>query len=45
VTKHIAKKTGGLDMLGPGSDTVSRDGLVEIGVALLEEVCLCGHGL
>ena len=31
----------GLNMLGPGSSTISC-GLIEIGVALLEEVCHCG---
>jgi hypothetical protein len=31
---------GDLNMLGPG-----RCGLVGVGVALLEEVCLCGGGL
>jgi hypothetical protein len=32
---------GGLNMSG----TVWRCGLVGVGVALLEEVCHCGHGL
>ena len=30
---------GGLNMLGPGSSTIRRYGLVGVGVALLEEVC------
>jgi hypothetical protein len=33
---------GGLNMLGPGSGTVRRCGLIGVGVALLEEVCHCG---
>jgi hypothetical protein len=32
-------------MLGPGSGSIRRYGPVEIGVALMEEVCHCGHGL
>jgi hypothetical protein len=32
-------------MLGPGSDTIRTCGLVGVGVALLEEVCHCGHQL
>ena len=32
-------------MLGPGSGTIRRCGLVGVGVALLEEVCHCGGGL
>jgi hypothetical protein len=32
-------------MLGPGSGTIRRCGLVEEGMALLEEVCHCGGGL
>jgi hypothetical protein len=35
---------GGLNMLGPGSGTIRRCGLVEVGVALLEDVCHCGGG-
>jgi hypothetical protein len=35
---------GGLNMLGPGSSTIWRYGLVGISVALLEEVCHCGCG-
>jgi hypothetical protein len=35
---------GGLNMLGPGSSTVRKCGLVGVGVALLEEVCHCGYG-
>ena len=35
----------GLNMLGPGSGTTRRSGLVEVGVALLEEVSHCGRGL
>jgi hypothetical protein len=31
-------------MLGPGNGTIKRCGLVEVGVALLEEVCHCGCG-
>ena len=36
---------GGLNMLGPGSGTIRRRGLVGVGVALLEEVCHFGGGL
>jgi hypothetical protein len=36
---------GGLNMLGPGSGTVRRFGLVRAGVALLEEMCHCRDGL
>ena len=36
---------GGLNMLGPGSGTIKRCGLVGVGVTLLEEVCHCGCGL
>ena len=36
---------GGLNTLGPGSGTIRRYGLVGVGVALLEEVSHCGHGL
>ena len=32
-------------MLGPGSGTIRRYGLVGVGVALLEEVCHCRSGL
>ena len=35
----------GLNMLGPGSGTVRRCGLVGVDVALLEEVCHCGNWL
>ena len=35
---------GGLCMLGPGSGTVRRSGLVGVGVAFLKEVCHCGGG-
>ena len=35
----------GLYLLGPGSGTIFRCGLVGVGVALLEEECHCGHGL
>ena len=35
---------GGLNMLGPGSDTIRKCGLVGVGVALLEEVCHCQGG-
>jgi hypothetical protein len=35
---------GGLNMFGPGSDTIRRYGLVVVGVALLEEVCHCRSG-
>jgi hypothetical protein len=31
-------------MLGPGSGTIRRCGLVGVGVALLKEVCHCGSG-
>ena len=34
----------GLNMLGPGSGTI-RCGLVGVSVALLEEMCHCGHRL
>jgi hypothetical protein len=33
---------GGLNVLGPGSGTIWRCGLVGVVVALLEEVCHCG---
>jgi len=36
---------GGLNMLGPGSGTIRRSGLVGVGVALLEELCHFGGGL
>jgi hypothetical protein len=36
---------GGLNILGPGSGTTWRCCLFGVGVALLEEVCHCGHGL
>jgi hypothetical protein len=36
---------GGLNMLGPGNDIIRRCGLVRVGVALLEEMCHCVHGL
>jgi hypothetical protein len=42
---HIFCGSGGLNMLGAGSGTIRRCGLVAIGVALLEEVCHCGSGL
>jgi hypothetical protein len=32
----------GLNMLGPENDPIKRCGLVEITVALLEDVCHCG---
>jgi hypothetical protein len=35
---------GGLNVLGLGSSTIRRCGLVRGGVALLEEVCHCGDG-
>ena len=35
----------GLNILGPGSGTIRRCGLVRVSVALLEEVCHCGGGL
>jgi hypothetical protein len=31
-------------MLGPGSSTIRRYGLVGVSVALLEKVCHCGGG-
>ena len=34
-----------LNMLGPGHGTIRRCGLVEVGVAFLEEVCHCGSRL
>ena len=37
-------RCGGLNMLGPGSGTIRRCGLVGVGVALLKEVCHCGSG-
>ena len=36
---------GGLNILGPESGTIWRYGLVGVGVALLEWVCHCGHGI
>ena len=38
-------RCGGLNVLGPGSGTIRRCGLVGVGVALLEEVDRCGSGL
>jgi hypothetical protein len=35
---------GGLYMLGPGSGTIWRCGLVGVGVALKEEMCYCQGG-
>jgi hypothetical protein len=35
----------GLNVLGLGTGTIRRYGLVGVGVALLEEMCHCGHGL
>jgi hypothetical protein len=35
---------GGLNMLGPGSATTWKCGLVGVGVALLEEKCHCMGG-
>jgi hypothetical protein len=32
---------GGLNMLGPGTGTIRRCGLVGVGVAVFEEVCHC----
>jgi hypothetical protein len=37
-------KCGGLNMLGPWNGTIRRNGLVGVGVALLEEVCYCVVG-
>jgi hypothetical protein len=42
---HSHTQCVGLNMLGPGSGTIRRCGLVRVGVALLEEVCHCGGGL
>ena len=36
---------GGLNTLAPGRGTIGRCGLVGVGVALLEDMCHCGHGL
>ena len=36
---------GGMNMLGPGSETIIKYGLVGGFVAILEEVCYVGHGL
>jgi hypothetical protein len=36
---------GGVNVLGPESGMIRRYGLVGVGMALLEEVCHCGHGL
>ena len=52
IYKHIHTQTHthshtqcvGLNMLGPGSGTIRRCGLVRVGVALLEEVCGVGFG-
>jgi hypothetical protein len=41
-TKLRFGRCGDLNMLGPGSGTVRRCGLVGGGVALLEEVCSYG---
>jgi hypothetical protein len=35
----------GLNKFSSGSGTIKNCGLVGVGVALLEEVCHCGHGL
>jgi hypothetical protein len=35
----------GFSILEPESGTIRRCSSVEVGVALLEEVCHCGHGL
>ena len=38
----LGVECGGLNMLGPGSGTMRRCGLVGVGVTSLEEVCHCG---
>ena len=45
LARGVALVCGGLYMLGPGSESVRRRGLVGVGVTLLEEVCHCGHRL
>jgi hypothetical protein len=35
-SEKVDRGHGGLNMLGPGSDTIKRQGLVGVGVALLE---------
>jgi hypothetical protein len=42
IEESMGASCGGLNVLGPGSGTVRRCGLVGVGVALLEEVCHCG---
>jgi hypothetical protein len=37
-------KSGGKNMLDPGSDTIRWCGLVEVGEILLDEVCHYGGG-
>ena len=44
MTIAVGRTCDGLNMLGPGSGTIRRCGLVGVGVALLEEVCHCGGG-
>jgi hypothetical protein len=41
---YLGSYCGGLNMLGSGSGTISRCGLVGVDVSLLEEVCHCGGG-
>jgi hypothetical protein len=43
--KNPVPAYGGLNMFGRGSDTLMRCGLVGVSVALLDEMCHCGHGL
>jgi len=43
VNLNMKAECCGLNMLGPGSGTLRRCGLVGVGVALWEEVCHCGH--
>jgi hypothetical protein len=42
---YQVSRYGDLNMLGPGSCTIKRCGLLGVEVALLEEVCHCGGGL
>ena len=39
------QQCGGLNMLGPGNDTIRRCGPLGMGVVLLEKVCHCGGEL
>jgi hypothetical protein len=44
LTNSLVRVCGGLNILGPGSSTIRRYGLVGIGLALLKESCHYGGG-